>query len=60
MITLYALPDCPYCAKVRSALNELGLSFTENNVAEEGHREDLIARGGKKNSSLSHRRSNRN
>tara|TARA_B100000745_G_scaffold300083_1_gene252673 strand:+ start:657 stop:899 length:243 start_codon:yes stop_codon:yes gene_type:complete len=48
MITLYALPTCPFCQKVRVKLEELGLEYTELNVQEEKHRDDLIERGGKK------------
>lgn len=48
MITLYALPTCPFCAKVRNKLEELGLEFNELNIEEEKHRDDLIERGGKK------------
>jgi len=48
MITLYALPTCPFCAKVRTKLEELGVEYTELNVGEDKHRDDLIERGGKK------------
>ena len=37
-ITLYQLPTCPYCAKVRAKLEEMNLKFEIVNVA--GNRED--------------------
>ena len=32
-IELYALPGCPYCRRVRSKLDELGLEYEEHRVA---------------------------
>jgi glutathione S-transferase len=48
MLTLYVKSGCPFCAKVLDTGEELGLHFTLKNVAEEGVTEELIARGGKK------------
>ena len=48
MITLYALPTCPYCAKVRDKLNGIGLEFSELDINEEEHSKKLIELGGKR------------
>jgi glutathione S-transferase len=31
-LELYELPGCPYCAKVKTKLDELGLSYTSHEV----------------------------
>lgn len=31
-LELYKLPGCPYCAKVESTLDELGLDYVEHEV----------------------------
>lgn len=48
MLTLYALPTCQYCAKVRETLNTMGLEFTELNIEEEENEKKLIELGGKR------------
>lgn len=48
MIIFYARPTCPYCAKVRSVLDELGISYDEKDINNEEVLQDLLARGGKK------------
>jgi glutathione S-transferase len=48
MLTLYALPTCPFCARVRMALNNMGLSFTELNIQEGENEKKLIELGGKR------------
>ncbi|MEJ0053310.1 MAG: glutathione S-transferase N-terminal domain-containing protein [bacterium] len=45
---LYVKTGCPYCAKVHAAAQELGISFDEKNIADEGVTEELLALGGKK------------
>ena len=47
-LTLYVKTSCPYCAKVLAAGEELNLTFDLKNVAEEGIADELIARGGKR------------
>ena len=32
MLELYRLPGCPYCAKVETKLDELGLEYETHNV----------------------------
>ena len=48
MLTLYLQDDCPFCHKVLDRGEELGLSFEEKNIDNEGVADDLIARGGKR------------
>ena len=47
MLTLYVKTGCPYCAKVLQAGEELGIEFSLRNIAEDGARAMLAARGGK-------------
>ncbi|WP_261433670.1 glutaredoxin family protein [Berryella wangjianweii] len=45
---LYYRPTCPYCVKVLSALDSLGLSVQQRNVsADQGAADDLLGAGGK-------------
>src|SRR3989344_5259214 len=48
MLTLYVRTGCPYCAKVLAAGQELGISFDLKNIADEGIADELIAKGGKR------------
>ena len=48
MLTLYVRTGCQYCAKVLRAGKELGLTFNERNIEDEGVPEELIERGGKR------------
>jgi glutaredoxin len=48
MIIFYALPTCPYCAKVRGKLNELGVSYNELSINEAENEKKLIELGGKR------------
>lgn len=50
MLTLYVKTGCPFCAKVLASGEEMGLSLNLKNVADEGVAEELIARGGKRQS----------
>ena len=46
MPILYVRTGCPFCARVLDAGEELGITFEERNVADEGVVDELIARGG--------------
>lgn len=48
MPILYVRSGCQFCAKVLRAGEELGISFDERNIADEGVVEELIAHGGKR------------
>lgn len=48
MLTLYVKTGCPFCAKVLAAGKELGISFTEKNIADDGIAQELVTRGGKR------------
>ena len=48
MITLYTKPDCQYCAKVKTRIDELAIPYEEKSIADEGVAEELIERGGKR------------
>jgi len=48
MLTLYLKNGCDYCAKVQSKLKDLGLEWTEKNVATPGVYEELEKRGGER------------
>ena len=48
-ITLYQFETCPYCAKVRGKLNELGLDYDKVNVAndrEDAKRQEIAKKRG--------------
>lgn len=46
MITFYARPTCPYCAKVRTVLDELDVEYIERDISDEEYLEELLAEGG--------------
>ncbi len=48
MLTLYVRTGCPFCRKVLEVGQELGIEFEEKNIADQATLEELIARGGKK------------
>jgi glutaredoxin len=48
MLTLYVKTGCPYCQKVLSVGEELGIVFEEKNIADDAVATELIARGGKR------------
>jgi glutaredoxin 3 len=48
-ITLYQFEECPYCAKVRAKLSELGLSYEKINVPydrDDFLRQELLEKSG--------------
>ncbi|MDR3546704.1 MAG: glutathione S-transferase N-terminal domain-containing protein [Candidatus Pacebacteria bacterium] len=47
-LTLYVKTGCPYCAKVFSAGEELGITFDQKNIADDSVAQELIERGGKR------------
>ncbi|MDP3989349.1 MAG: glutathione S-transferase N-terminal domain-containing protein [bacterium] len=46
MITFYARPTCPFCAKVRAVLDDLDVEYVERDIAEEEYCNELIEKGG--------------
>lgn len=48
MLTLYVKTGCAYCAMVIHALEELDLKFEEKDIADEKNRDELIEKGGSK------------
>jgi len=48
VITLYTKPDCPYCAKVKTRIDELAIPYEEKSIADDGVSEELISKGGKR------------
>ena len=48
MLTLYAFPTCPYCAKVRNFLNENDIAFIEIDATGKENEKKLIELGGKR------------
>jgi glutathione S-transferase len=46
-LELYTLPGCPYCAKVETKLEELGLDYVEHEVpGSHGERDEVRAVSG--------------
>jgi len=46
-LELYKLPGCPYCAKVETKLDELGLDYVEHEVpSSHGDRDEVEAVSG--------------
>jgi len=48
MLTLYVKTGCPFCAKVITKLQELGVPYEEKNVKDPDVVDELIAEGGKR------------
>lgn len=48
MLTLYVKTGCPYCAKVLTVGEELGLEFKIKNVEDPAIELELVTRGGKR------------
>jgi glutathione S-transferase len=50
MLTLYVKTGCPFCAKVKSAIAELGIEdkIEELNIADEGVADELMEKGGQR------------
>jgi glutaredoxin len=48
-LSLYQLPSCPFCVKVRRAMKREGLNIELRNINQNnGYREELIREGGKR------------
>ncbi|MCI2284706.1 glutaredoxin [Colwellia sp. MSW7] len=48
-LSLYRLPSCPFCVKVRRAMKREGLNIELRNINQNnGYREELIREGGKR------------
>lgn len=50
MITMYVKTNCPYAARVFAALNALNLPYEEKNIGQPDVLDELLERGGKKQS----------
>ena len=48
MLTLYVKTGCPFCQKVLSTGEELGIMFDQKNIADDAVAAELVARGGKR------------
>ena len=48
MLTVYIKQNCVYCSMVTHALEELDVPFEERDIADPGIVDELVARGGKK------------
>ena len=48
MLTLYIKTGCPFCHKVLTVGEDLGISFEQKNIADDAVAAELIARGGKR------------
>ena len=48
MLTLYVKTGCPFCAKVKNAVVELGIEdqVEERNIADDGVVDELLEKGG--------------
>ena len=46
-LSLYQLPACPFCVKVRRQIKRQGLSIGLCNIKETNYREELVGEGGK-------------
>jgi glutaredoxin len=48
-LSLYQLPSCPFCVKVRRSMKREGLNITLRNINQKNdYREELIREGGKR------------
>ena len=48
-LSLYQLPSCPFCVKVRRTMKREGLNIELRNINQKnGYREELINQGGKR------------
>lgn len=48
MLILYTLEGCPYCQKVKTFFDEMGLSYQEKEITDADHERELLDRGGNK------------
>ncbi len=46
-LSLYQLPACPFCVKVRRAMKRQGLNIGIRDIKNENYREELLTEGGK-------------
>jgi len=48
MLTLYVKTGCPFCAKVKNTIAELGIEdkIEERNIADDGVVDELLEKGG--------------
>lgn len=46
MFDLYILETCPYCRKVMSYFDEMGITYNKKNIADRENRENLLKLGG--------------
>lgn len=47
-MSLYQLPSCPFCVKVRRTIKREGLNLELRNIKKGNYREELISQGGKR------------
>lgn len=47
-LSLYQLPSCPFCVKVRRAMKRQGIQLVLRNINQNNYREELINQGGKR------------
>lgn len=47
-LSLYQLPSCPFCVKVRRSMKREGLNIEIKNIKDQDYREELIREGGKR------------
>lgn len=47
-LSLYQLPACPFCVKVRRAMKRQGLEIDIRSIKNDEYRNELISEGGKK------------
>ncbi len=48
MITLYTRPLCPFCAKVKTRIDELAIPYEEKSIEKEENLAELMEKGGKR------------
>lgn len=42
-VIIYSTPTCPYCARVKQLLKDLGVAYTEKNVTEHADEHEKLA-----------------
>ena len=48
VITLYTMPFCPYCAKVKNRIDELAIPYEEKSIENDENLAALLGKGGKR------------
>mgnify|MGYP000509690745 CR=1 FL=1 len=48
MLDLYILEDCPYCKKVLTFLDEMGIKFNKIDIIDKKNEDTLVQLGGKR------------